>query len=62
MENGKKVNKMTVSLLLAICLLVVIALYPLAIVISSFNSDSKTLEQKAYESVQEQIKSEQMIQ
>ncbi len=65
MKNGKKkekINQVIVCLLLALCLLTLSVLFSLGILISSFNADSGTPKQRAYGSVREQIKNEQLVQ
>lgn len=65
MSNGKKeekVVKMIACSLLVIWLFVVFVLSPLGAAIGILDGDLDTLEPKTYESVHEQIKSEQLIQ
>lgn len=61
-KKKEKRNQMITCMFLALCLLTMSVLFPLGILISSFNAGSGTLEQRVYGSVREQIKNEQLIQ
>lgn len=61
-EEKEKVINIILCSLFVIWLFVVFVLSPLVAAIVILDGDLDTLEPKAYESVQEQIKNEQMIQ
>ena len=64
MVNGgkeEKINKMIICFLLVLCLITLSVIFLLGILVYSFNAGSGTLEQRTHKSVQEQIKSEQLI-